>query len=102
MILSNQIKCNTCEDKVFSASVHDFRACKCGAVAVDGGMAYLRRVGKIDNYTDMSIEIPDEAYNAAKEAIKWAKDTGRNELGILSAVARALRDNGVNLVTTSK
>ena len=102
MILSNQVKCNRCGDEPFSGSVHDFRSCKCGNIAVDGGMSYLRRVGDIDAYTEMSIEIPNEAYKAAKDAIKWAKDTGRNDLGLLCAIARSLRDNGVKWTNTQK
>lgn len=100
MILSNQVKCDKCGDKPFSANVHDFRSCKCGSIAVDGGMDYLRRVGNIDAYTDMSIEVPQEAVDAAKDAIKWAKETGRNDLGLICAIARAFRDNGVTIQTT--
>jgi predicted Abi (CAAX) family protease len=102
MILSNQVRCNKCGDEPFSAHVHDFKQCSCGNVAVDGGMEYLRRVGNLLDYTDMSIEIPREAAKAAIEQIEWALITCRNELGILCAVARALRDNGVMLTTTEK
>lgn len=72
MILSNQVRCNQCGDEPFSANTHDYRTCSCGNIAVDGGMSYLRRVGGENGYTDMSIEIPDRAYNAAIENIKWA------------------------------
>lgn len=99
MILQNEIECKKCGDRIFSANRHDFKTCKCGAVSVDGGMSYLRRVGNRDDWLDFSIEIPDEAYKAAIENIKWAKETGRNELGVLCAVVRALRDNGVKIVT---
>lgn len=97
MILSNQVRCFKCEDTPFSGNRHDFRTCKCGNVSVDGGMDYLRRVFETKDYEDISIEINDEAYRASKEAIKWAIETDRNELGILCAVARALRDNGVTI-----
>ena|SRR6476661_3513476 len=101
MILSNQVRCNACKDTPFSAHVHDFKYCECGAVAVDGGLHYLRRVFRSPaEYEELSIEIPDEAKKAAIERIKWAKETGRNELGILCAVAIALRDNGVKLTKT--
>lgn len=95
MILSNQVRCQKCGDTPFSATRHDFKYCKCGAIAVDGGISYLRRVGDIHAYDDMSIEINNVAYGAAIESIKWAHENRRNELGVLSAVARALRDNGV-------
>jgi len=97
-ILSNQVHCNKCGDEPFSSNRHDFRSCKCGAVSVDGGMDYLRRVFTYHtDFTEMSIEIPDAALVAAEKAVEWAKDTGRNELGYVCAIARALRDNGVKL-----
>jgi hypothetical protein len=34
-------------------SRHDFKFCKCGAVAVDGGKDYLRRVGNKDDYEEL-------------------------------------------------
>ena len=33
---------------------HDFKFCKCGAVAVDGGKAYLRRLGYEEDYEELS------------------------------------------------
>ena len=95
VILSNQVECKVCGDNPYSASRHDFRTCKCGAISVDGGMGYLRRVGDLDAYTDKSIELPSEVVLAVRAEIQEALDTGRNSLGILCAVARALRDNGV-------
>ncbi len=42
-IIVNKIKCNLCGDIIESVHVHDYRRCKCGACAVDGGKEYLRR-----------------------------------------------------------
>ena len=42
-IIRNAIRCNRCGDVIQSDSVHDFRTCRCGCVAVDGGHEYLRR-----------------------------------------------------------
>lgn len=53
-ILVNKIKCKKCGDVIESVTVHDFKSCKCGAVAVDGGHDYLRRVGELDDMEDMS------------------------------------------------
>ena len=39
----NKIRCKRCGDIIESKTVHDFKFCKCGAVAVDGGKEYLRR-----------------------------------------------------------
>lgn len=44
-IIVNKIKCKKCGDIIESKHRHDFKFCKCQAVAVDGGKDYLRRVG---------------------------------------------------------
>lgn len=53
VIISNQIKCKICDNEIYSAYCHDFKSCKCGAVSVDGGQDYLRRVGS--SYVDQAI-----------------------------------------------
>ena len=56
-ILKNIIKCKHCDDIIESTHVHDFKRCKCGAVAVDGGNEYLRRLFKTkpdDDYEELS------------------------------------------------
>ena len=53
-ILVNKIKCNKCGDIIESVSVHDFKSCKCGAVAVDGGHDYLRRGGYREDREELS------------------------------------------------
>ena len=94
VIVSNQVECLKCGDRPFSAHRHDFRYCKCGSIAVDGGTKYLRRVGDLKNARDISIELPQKTVNAGIEAVDWAKETGRNSKGIFYAVVRALRDEG--------
>ena len=54
-IIVNKIKCNKCGDIIESTHRHDFKFCKCGAVAVDGGHDYLRRCGDLDSYKDLSV-----------------------------------------------
>lgn len=48
----NKIRCNNCNDEIESTYRHDFKFCKCGQSAVDGGKDYLRRLGT--NITDLS------------------------------------------------
>lgn len=61
-ILLNKIRCNKCDDEIESKSVHDFKFCKCGAVAIDGGLYYLRRLGKSKNdYTELSLYIDEDS-----------------------------------------
>ena len=55
IIKLNRIKCKLCGDIIISIHVHDFKFCKCGSVAVDGGHDYLRRCGERKNYEDMSV-----------------------------------------------
>ena len=37
-IIINKIKCKKCGDIIESTHRHDLKICKCGAVAVDGGV----------------------------------------------------------------
>ena len=52
-IVRNRIKCKKCGAIIESTSRHDFKFCKCGAVAVDGGKDYLRRVGSKEDYEEL-------------------------------------------------
>lgn len=54
MIFVNKIRCSKCGDTIESTSVHDFKFCKCGAVAVDGGHDYLRRCGICEDWEELS------------------------------------------------
>lgn len=53
-IKANKIRCNKYGDEIESTYRHDFKFCKCGAVAVDGGKNYLRRFGDLNGYTELS------------------------------------------------
>ena len=53
-ITVNKIRCKKCGDIIESKSIQDFRSCKCGSVAVDGGHNYLRRVGNLEDWEDLS------------------------------------------------
>lgn len=53
-IFVNKIMCKHCKDILVSTSVHDFKMCRCGKCGIDGGNAYLRRLGNPDDYVDMS------------------------------------------------
>ncbi len=53
-IIHNRIRCKLCGDIIESECTHDFKFCKCGAVAVDGGKDYIRRDGNEEDYEDLS------------------------------------------------
>lgn len=53
-IINNKIKCKKCGDIIKSKSTNDYKKCSCGAVAVDGGKDYLKRMGDEGNYEEFS------------------------------------------------
>lgn len=95
MLLQNAAVCKKCGDQVWSAHRHDFRQCKCGSIAVDGGLDYLRRVGDLDAFDDRSINVPESMKRDLIAAVEWSRETGRNEIGTALAVIRVLQKNGV-------
>ena len=54
-IISNKIKCKKCGDVIESKSTNDLKRCSCGAVAIDGGKDYLKRIGYEEDYEELSI-----------------------------------------------
>ena len=61
MIIRNAIRCNLCGEEIESKSRHDYVECKCGACAVDGGHAYLRRSFREEGcYTELSVSSREE------------------------------------------
>ena len=53
-IIRNRIKCKHCGDIIESTSIHDFRFCSCGKVAVDGRKYYLKRTGNPNDWEELS------------------------------------------------
>jgi len=53
-IVRNAVRCLLCNDVIESHYRHDFVACQCGSVCVDGGTSYLKRSGEPDKYEDLS------------------------------------------------
>lgn len=132
-IIQNEIKCLKCGDIIFSDSRHAFVTCSCGNVSVDGGLSYLRRVWKTQEFEERSlstdreklkecikktesvgysgiVEIIVENYstmpigdlyknqklfNILYDAVHLAVNSNRNSFGIVLAIIRAMRDNGV-------
>lgn len=52
----NRAKCRKCGQRIQSYYRHDYVACKCGAIAVDGGYEYSRRGGDTKDF----IELPEK------------------------------------------
>jgi hypothetical protein len=93
VIVSNQIECLKCGDKPFSAHRHDFKYCKCKAVAVDGGTSYLRRIGNPSDRKELSLEVPKTVIDSLIKDIQESIDTRRNARGVAYAALRSLRDS---------
>lgn len=53
-IKRNAVKCRHCGQVVESKTRHDLQVCQCGRVAVDGGKAYLRRLGNAGDYIELA------------------------------------------------
>ena len=49
----NRAQCAECKDIITSYHVHDYVSCKCGSIAVDGGLEYIRRTGQLHNMIEM-------------------------------------------------
>jgi tRNA(Ile2) C34 agmatinyltransferase TiaS len=60
VVTLNKAQCKKCDDIIESKHRHDFVWCKCGAIAVDGGKAYLRRAGELDNMIELSESYTEE------------------------------------------
>lgn len=73
-IKTNKIRCKKCGDIIESTNVHDFKWCSCGAVAVDGGLEYLIRVGNEEEFEELShfiklLEINNDGFEIVKNAL---------------------------------
>lgn len=52
-IFINAAVCLKCKSYVRSRNAHDMRSCPCGAVAVDGGSHYAKRMGNPEDRIDV-------------------------------------------------
>lgn len=53
-IIRNAARCRKCGDVIESRSRHDMVKCSCRAIAVDGGLDYLYRLGSPDDCEELS------------------------------------------------
>ncbi len=76
MIIKNSIKCKHCKDIITSKNRHDFNMCSCNKVGVDGGLDYLRRIGDLKDYEDLSIE--GNSHEEFRQHLTWGKNYDEN------------------------
>lgn len=55
----NAAKCLFCGDELESTHRHDYRACSCGQLVVDGGLDYIRRGGNPELIEEMNEDEPE-------------------------------------------
>lgn len=100
-IVSNQVQCSSCGDSPYSAHHHDYKECKCGFVAVDGGQSYLRRVFHSsttkEHYQERSIVADKSLCITWIYDIQQAIDTKRNAAGIAYAIMRTIRHEPIDI-----
>jgi hypothetical protein len=58
-IFENAAECLECGEYIRSNNRHDFKYCKCGNVAVDGGSWYAKRSYKTDKYRNIVVLFKD-------------------------------------------
>ena len=56
----NKIRCKLCGDVIESKNVHHMVWCRCGAVAADGGTAYLKRAWNPTAFEEAGISKPTQ------------------------------------------
>lgn len=54
-IIQNEVECLKCGDIIFSRHTHDFATCSCGNVSVDGGLSYIHRSWKTQEFEERSL-----------------------------------------------
>lgn len=98
MIVSNQATCLSCKESIWSGHRHDYVTCKCGELSVDGGQAYIKRVGNLSNYLEQSMYFNQNDMRILTLEAEASTKSGRNPYGVTLAVMRTLRDLGYKIV----
>ncbi len=78
IILRNSARCVKCGDKLESRHRHDFRRCRCGALGVDGGHAYIRRIGAGQDTSIVAIrEVDDTGADNTRDFVDQIRSAWR-------------------------
>ncbi len=59
-ILRNSAKCRKCGDEIESTHRHDFQACRCRTIFIDGGKDYIKCGGDPESFTFTGIVIEEK------------------------------------------
>lgn len=78
----NAIKCNKCNNTIYSRATHDFHWCPCGSCAVDGGFDYFKITGNPNDFETTKLNVLDnEDINVAKKKLYDDWNFGNNQYG---------------------
>ena len=92
MILRNSIKCNHCNDEIESKHRHDFVRCKCGKVAVDGGLDYGKTMfTSLSDFTNTSI-IDDGTHELRRQYLKWGNSYDKDMNRLPKTIYNPIKD----------
>ena len=78
-IIYNKAKCFKCGSVIESKHVHDFVWCQCGAIAVDGGKEYLKRVGNPEDCIELSLTTEDPPFGITMGTMELAVEDSSGE-----------------------
>jgi len=103
-IVHNKISCVKCGETIESNNVHDFNRCSCGAVAVDGGKEYLKRIGMREHWIEQSefIEVPSTYGELRDQLNKLTEEQLACDIVIWDAGAEVMHYDGVLKVYVKK
>lgn len=62
-LIKNSFQCLLCNDVLVSLHRHDFKACSCGKMMIDGGTSYVRIMGNLEKIKDLC-EYEDDTQNS--------------------------------------
>ena len=96
MLLRNSIKCNHCNDEIESKHVHDFVTCKCGKVAVDGGLNYSKTMfTSLSDFTNTSIT-DNGTHELRREHLKWGNNYDKDMNALPETIWIPIKDMSSN------
>lgn len=82
-------RCPACGDDIYSRAQHDFRACTCGAIFVDGGFEpYAPRYGFLEEVNGRSISINELEVEADEAVLYEDWNRGTDRFGKITAEER--------------
>ena len=91
-IVLNAAGCRKCKTTAVSQYRNDYASCKCGAISVDGGHDYIRRVGNLEDMIHLNIisspEVSNRIMTIFNNSYVIQKIREKNQAEMLAAIAK--------------